>query len=58
MKVLKRLLGIYQLILSVLGLSFMILLGIMISRADPDDIHWPILICVFLQSGQASYFVY
>ena len=51
MKILKMLLGIYQLILSILGLSFLIFSGIMISRSDPETVHWLILICVLFTIG-------
>ena len=51
MKSIKLLLGIYQLVLSVLGLSFLIFSGIMISRSDPDDVQWLMLTCVIFTIG-------
>lgn len=51
MKFIKLLFGIYQLILSVIGLSFLIFSGIMISRSNPDNVHWLMLICVLFTVG-------
>ena len=51
MRILKLLFGLYQLLLSVLGLSFIVFSFIMVSRSDPDNVHWFVLICLLFTIG-------
>lgn len=51
MRILKLLFGLYQLLLSVLGLSFIVFSFIMVSRSNPDNVHWFVLICLLFTIG-------